>query len=150
MPLGLRASNPIDIEANVPIFCHTATLYWILQENAGGGRDPIETLMAIGGLTPGAQVRFGDMQKSGTWDFTITPSTPPVGTVLYWPQTPTHTAVVTGANQISGYNQNCVFTTAAAGTIYATCTPNAIRQGMTRCNTIAEDISLAFGAMLGI
>ncbi len=147
MPLGARAANPINTQAPLPIFCHTATLYWILQENAGGGLDPDATVIAAANLMP--QAFFTDTAKSGTWNFAITPSTPPVGTVLFWPQHPTHTAIVTGANQISGYNQSVVFAGAGAGPAYATCAPAAINPGLSECKTIGEAQVLAAAAMLG-
>jgi hypothetical protein len=55
------------------------------------------------------------------WDFTRSSVLPPPGTVLLWTNPPTHSAVVTSAGRIAGYNQQCVFPTIGSnGLTYGT------------------------------
>jgi hypothetical protein len=89
---------------------HVAVWYWArrLAEAQGlvmgGVLTPADLLMKICGLKGGPQEAMKALPKSGQWD--LKSKAPlPVDTVLYWADSPTHSAVVTGTDQTTGYNQ---------------------------------------------
>lgn len=95
--------------------CHTAVWCWAAMEawargwTRGSGL-PGPILERIGRrLTQGGQVEMLALARAGAWNFGTTKNTPEVGSVLLWPDSSTHVAVVSEPGQITGYNQTCIF-----------------------------------------
>ena len=113
MPLAQIATVAIPPIPNVPLTCHVATWYWAARTAQEQGlsvrKEPLVTLVNIATMRIPPQAAILGLTRSGNWDFSITPITPPLGTVLVWPNGGTHSAVVTGIRQISGYNQSVQF-----------------------------------------
>lgn len=116
MALGIQARTPIErVRMMAGAYtCHIATWYWAAREAQSrgltDGKDLETTVGNVASMPGGPEKTIKDILKSGKWDFAITPSLPPVGCVLYWPGTKeittTHSAVVTGPDAITGYNQS--------------------------------------------
>jgi hypothetical protein len=131
MSLAAQALTGIALPPGlVGITCHQAVWYWAALEAEAQGlvaAKPFITrmgnIMAIPGGGP--QNAMLAMPTSGNLDFaTNGGALPPVGTVLLWTASPTHSAVVT-ANGICGYNQACVLPVPNLGT-YSTGQPNQL------------------------
>lgn len=107
------ATEALQALPNVPGLnptCHIATWYWAAQVAQKSGRtaakSPTKTMHNIAAMAPAAQQAILNLANAaGTWNFGVTPSMPPPGSVLVWTGGGTHSAVVTGADQIHGYNQ---------------------------------------------
>ena len=66
---------------------------------------PAVTIGNIAAMNPNAQTAMLALPVSGQWDFSIVPTAPIAGSVLIWRNGATHSAIVTGPDRISGYNQ---------------------------------------------
>ncbi len=138
----------------IGITCHQASFYWAGEEATGRGqtppRTPAQRMGNLAGLPNPVQEAMLALRRSGKWDFAIVNNAlPPAGTVLLWPEGPTHSAVVT-AGGISGYNQACVFPHLPALGVYSTCVPAQLAGNRRLCFTIAEDDIVAQAVALGI
>ena len=146
--LADRPLTPVPPVPNVGLACHSVTWYWAAQEaqsrNAKFHKEALDTLMNIGSMPGGAQAAMLALPRSGSWDFSITPTTPPAGTVLLWTESPTHSAVVTGPGLITGYNQSCVFPT--KGSSISTGRLPELRADRQRCFTISDTTIVAAAA----
>ncbi len=116
MPLAAQAlvAIPLPPMMGGPLTCHAATWFWAAQEAQAQGltavKAPAVTFGNIVALLPNAQAALLALPVSGTWDFTITPGVlPAAGSVLVWRGGGTHSAIVTGLNQVTGYNQGVQF-----------------------------------------
>jgi hypothetical protein len=153
MSLAAQALNPIPaVGGIVGITCHQATWYWAALEAEALGliaAKPILTRMGNIATMPGGgpQQVMKTFPRIGPIDFSTNGGVlPALGTVLFWTQEPTHSAVVT-ANGITGYNQSCVLPVPAVGT-YTTGTPGQLTHNMRQCFMIAEaDIVKAAGGV---
>ena len=135
-----------------PITCHVATWYWAAQAAQAAGlsekKTPVEILNNICAMPVPAQPAMLALRQSGKWDFNITPMTPPVGCVLFWPNAGTHSAVVTNLNRISGYNQPAQFPHLAGQIGYTTASPAQLAATCSQCIVISEGIIIAKAAAL--
>ena len=124
------------------ITCHVAVWYWArrLAEAQGlvmgGVLEPKALLEKIAGMESGPQEAMKALPKSGQWDLKSPLLTPPVDTVLYWADLPTHSAVVTGTGRITGYNQGFLVGQAPVGG-FKTITTSEILPQYKLCSTIA-------------
>jgi len=137
----------------IPLTCHAAVWCWAAQEAQSRGltsrKTTKTTLENIVGLPKGPQQAMLALSRSGQWDFTITPTAPPAGTVLLWTESPTHTAIVLASGGIRGYNQKCVFPT-ATDFVMTTCTPDQIGADHKRCQTISETTIVTAAGRYGL
>lgn len=115
MALADRASRPVIVQyqnMDVAITCHVATFFWAALEARGhhGGiiANGLQILQNITGAGNLYAILAG-LPSAGTWDFRITPTTPPRGTVLLWVGDTNHSAVVIQKNLIAGHNQGHQF-----------------------------------------
>ena len=111
MPLEAQALVPVPVVPGMAgVTCHVATWYWAAQEAQALGlcavKTPAVTIGNIAFMNPNAQIAMLALPVAGAWDFATVPTLPPVGSVLLWRAAPTHSAVVTGLDRISGYNQS--------------------------------------------
>ncbi len=110
MPLGAQASVPIP-PSGVQITCHVAVWFWAAQEAQRIGltasKAPLATLQRIAAMPGGPQGAMLALPHVGAVNFAgpNPPNLPPIGTVLRWNSLPTHSAIVTGGDAITGYNQ---------------------------------------------
>ena len=142
MSLAKKASVPIPpLNLPVPILCHTATWIYAAQEAQDRGLSSRKTLEAIvsniADMPEGPQQAIINLARSGTWDFNKTPTTPMDGIVLLWLEGASHSAIVSGKNAISGYNQ--VQQWSDSGTRYATRNPENIEAKYKVVKTILEN-----------
>lgn len=92
--------------------CHVATWFWAAQEaqarGMSGMKAPLTTLQRIVAMPGGPQAAMMALPHVGMAHYAgaVLPVLPPRGTVLRWNSAPTHSAVVTGADAITGYNQS--------------------------------------------
>ena len=152
MALGIQARTPIErVRMMAGAYtCHMATWYWAAieaQSRKPATKKDLETIIGNINMMPkGPEEAMKDMPKTGTWDFGITPVTPPVGTVLFWPGTKeittTHSAIVTGKDQITGYNQSGWFlplrTLGAAGAEHSTMSVKDLDEKLRKVQIISE------------
>lgn len=122
--------------------CHVATWYWAAMaaqaDHRSTPKTPLQTLINIAGMQLPPQAAIIALVRSGNWDFRITPITPPVGSVLVWPSAATHSAVVTGINVISGYNQPAQFPHLAGQFGYTSASPAQLGPAHKRCAVVSE------------
>ncbi len=142
MSLAQKASVPIPpLDPPITILCHTAVWFYAAQEAQDRGLSPRKTTKAILGniaiMPEGPQQAMKGLPRSGTWDFNKTPTTPIDGTVLLWEVSPTHSAIVTGKDRISGYNQANLWPDSGMG--YSTRSPVNITKKYKVAQTILED-----------
>lgn len=152
MTLATEAANPIPPTPGANPACHAATWFWaakVAQAATGNNKTTLETLGNIASMNPSAQVAMGQLAQSGTWDFTKTPNTPPDGSVLYWPDGNTHSAVVTGNGQIHGYNQSTQFNN-IPNTGHNAASPNDLKPDQTTCKVISEATIVAEATRLNL
>lgn len=86
----------------------------------------------------------------GPFNFAAAPPLPAAGTVLLWTGGPTHSAIVTGANAVTSYNQGPCFN--VAGNMgHTTVTAADILPGQKLCDQIlAADIIHAAGVVFNL
>jgi len=136
----LAQQTDIQIPPIVQIKCHIAVWYWArrLAEAQGlvmgGVLDPKALLEKICGMEGGPQEAMKALPKSGQWALKMAP---PVDTVLFWADKPTHSAVVTGAGQVTGYNQAYLYGQSPVGGL-TTIDPSQIFPQFKLCFTIAQ------------
>jgi len=110
MSLAAQASVPIP-PSGVQMTCHVAVWFWAAQEAQRIGltaaKSPLATLQRIGAMANGPQRAMMNLPHVGAVNFAGVnpPNLPPIGTVLRWNSLPTHSAIVTGGDAITGYNQ---------------------------------------------
>lgn len=160
MDLGVRAASPIgefENEASLvhlagvvgrvedfpaPLSCHVAVWYWAKQqasrESSTFPPETLATAFRIAAMREGPQNAMLRVRRSGHWDFNLMGGAlPPIGTVLLWEQSPTHSAIVT-EHGITGYNQVCVFASNVTSRGYSHGQPRHILHGFRICVTIDE------------
>lgn len=137
-----------------PLTCHAATWYWAAMAAQAAGQSaaktPLQTFMNIANMQVPAQAAILALVRSGNWNFNITPSTPPVGSVLVWPNAGTHSAVVTGINVISGYNQPAQFPHLAGQFGYTSASPAQLAAAHKGCVVVSEATIVARAAALNL
>ncbi len=131
------------------ISCHVAVWYWArrLAEQRGlviGVLSARDLLMRIGSMTGAGQPAMLALPRSGQWDLNAKHQ-PPVNTVLLWTSGATHSAVVTGEGQITGYNQGFIYGQTPAS-VLATITSSQVLPAYRLCHTISETTILKAAA----
>lgn len=158
MPLAYRAMIAINV-AGVPILCHTATWFWAAQEAQQLGLTPAKapavTMDRIAGIQGGAQnaiLNLANQGQAGHWDFALPhmQNGPPVGSVLLWTASPTHSATVAQSGLIAGYNQGVVFPPLVGNVGFASRPAADLSPGMRRCRVIAEQTIVARAGALDL
>lgn len=119
MPLSVAALSPLPMIAlPVPLTCHVAVWFWAAQEAQARGlteaKAPQSTLQRIVAMPGGPQTAMMALPATGLLQLTAA-ALPPPGSVLRWSSGATHSAVVTGADAIAGYNQAQQFPGAGIG-----------------------------------
>lgn len=126
----------------VRITCHVATWMWAAlaaqMSQRGPRKTPMDLLGDIGAMNPACQPAILQVMRTSTWDFDATPGTPPVGSVLLWTDGATHSAVVSGPNLISGYNQCVQFPVFQGNVGHTHGHPDQIGVGHRQCVVISE------------
>jgi hypothetical protein len=154
MALAQQALNPLPLVPGVAITCHVATWFWAAQEahqrRLCAAKPALVTLGNIAGMALPPQPGILALLRSGTWDFGITPITPPAGTVLVWPDGATHSAVVTALNAITGYNQVAQFPALLNQFGHTTATPAQLAPAHRRCAVVAEDTLVTRAGQLNL
>jgi hypothetical protein len=154
MALAQHALTAIPPVPNVAMTCHVATWFWAALEaqaqNLCSAKPPLVTLGNIATMALPAQLAMLALVRSGTWDFGITPITPPVGNVLVWRDGGTHSAVVTALNAITGYNQVVQFPALQNQFGHTTGTPAQIAPAYRRCTVIAESTIVTRAGQLNL
>lgn len=154
MPLAQEATNAIPPVPGVGLTCHVATWYWAAREAQRLGltaaKPSLTTLGNIGGMAVAAQPAMLVLPRAGNWNFDITPGTPPAGSVLVWLAGATHSAVVTGPNLITGYNQVQQFQGLGNNTGHTTQPPTALAANQRLCVVIPEDVIVARAGALNL
>jgi hypothetical protein len=84
MPLAARALIPVPaVPGMAGITCHFATWFWAAQEAQQSGQTPVKTAAVtignIAAMVPDAQAAMLALPTTGTWDFSLVPTTPPAG-----------------------------------------------------------------------
>jgi len=134
--------------------CHVATWYWAARAAQAAGQStpktPLQILTNIVGMAVPAQAAMLALPRAGNWNFTITPITPPVGSVLVWPEGGTHSAVVTGLNVISGYNQPAQFPHLVGQWGYTSASPAQLGAAHKSCVVVSEATIIARAAALDL
>jgi len=152
MPLAAQALAPLPAIPGVAMTCHVATWFWAAQEAQALGLCPVKpaltTLGNIGAMA--AQPEMLALTRSGNWNFAITPGTPPAGSVLLWPLGATHSAVVTAANAITGYNQVVQFPVFIGNVGHTTGAPAQLAANQRLCVVISEATIVARAAALDL
>lgn len=153
MSLAQQALLPLP-NVGVPLTCHVATWFWAATEAQALGlssaKSPRSILQNIVAMNPAAQPEILLLPKSGNWNFNLTPVTPPAGSVLIWPTGGTHSAIITGNNAISGYNQGVQFP-AFIPNIGLTCARvNQLSANHMQCIVVAENTIVAKAAQLNL
>lgn len=113
MSLSTEAISKIPRLIGLNPTCHVATWYWAAQTaqraKLSTAKNTTKTIHNISAMAPlaaqQALIGLANTPGIGTWDFALFPSMPPVGSVLVWTAGATHSAVVTGEDQLHGYNQ---------------------------------------------
>lgn len=110
MTLEAQAAVPVPaVPGMAGVTCHFATWFWAAQEAQATGltapKTAAVTIGNIAAMNPDATAEILALPVTGQWDFSIVPTAPPAGSVLVWRGHPTHSAVSTGPNHITGYNQ---------------------------------------------
>jgi hypothetical protein len=124
------------------ITCHVAVWFWarrlaeVQGMVMGGVLEARDLLIKINDMEGGAQEAMKALPRSGQWDLKSPLLTPPVDTVLFWGDSPTHSAVVTGTGRITGYNQGYLLGQAPVGG-FSTITTSEIMIQYKLCFTIA-------------
>ena len=154
MPLAIRstAALPAVVGMGAPT-CHVATWFWAAKEAQALGLSAVKadavTLGNIGVMVPQAtMLALVGPGRSANWNFAITPATPPLGSVLIWPTGATHSAVVSAANAISGYNQPVQFPGVGVG--HTTNAPAALAANQGMCVVVSEAAIIARAAALNL
>jgi hypothetical protein len=128
----------------VPITCHVAVWFWAAQEAQArgltGAKAPATTLQRIVNLPGGPQAAMMNLAHAGAVNYggAALPALPPVGTVLRWATGATHSAIVTGPDAISGYNQGVQFVSAVGNTGRTQCRRADMAPGHRLCYMIPE------------
>ena len=158
MPLAYRAMIAINVPG-VPILCHTATWFWAAQEAQQLGLTPAKapavTMDRIAQIQGGAQNAILNLATQGQaahWDFALPhmQNGPPVGSVLLWTASPTHSATVAQNRQIAGYNQGVVFPALVGNVGFASRAVADLSPGMRRCRVISEQTIVAQAGALNL
>ncbi len=157
--LGVRASSPIDaferdaslgrfasfeiMNFPAPLACHVAVWYWAARrsvyESLWSSPSITDIALLIASMDRGPQNAMIGLRQSGQWDFDNADTIlPPVGTVLLWEQSPTHSAVVT-EHGITGYNQAVVFSPYITTAGHTHGQPNQVSARFRQCFTISEE-----------
>src|SRR5262245_60863347 len=114
MALSQQAQTPLppltfgNPPIPVPITCHVAVWFWAAQEAQARGltsaKAPGATLQRIVNLPGGPQAAMMGLAHVGAVDYNVAvlPGLPPAGTVLRWATGATHSAIVTGPDDIVG------------------------------------------------
>jgi hypothetical protein len=109
MALAAHALTPLP--PGPPITCHVAVWYWAAQEAQALGlaqaKAPMATLMRIAVMPGGAQGAMLALAHAAMANYfgPGMPPLPPPGTVLRWSSGATHSAIATGVDAVTGYNQ---------------------------------------------
>lgn len=110
MSLSIQASVAVPF-VGVQITCHVAVWFWAAQEaqrlGLTGAKSAQKTLERIAAMPGGPQPAMLALPHVGAVNFARAnpPNLPTIGTVLRWNSLPTHSAIVTGGDAITGYNQ---------------------------------------------
>lgn len=155
MTLALQALVALPVVPGVAMTCHVATWFWAAREAQALGlcavKAPIVTLGNIAAMGPlAAQPALLALPRSGTWNFAITPATPPDGHVLVWPAGGTHSAVVTAPNAITGYNQCAQFPVFVHNPGHTTGTPGQLAANQRVCSVVTEAAIVAAAAAMNL
>ncbi len=143
MPLANQVAQIPPIP-QVEYACHSAVWYWAAQEAQALQYTTVKTqettlgnivaipngpMAAMNGLPRGAALNLADPNLV----------LPPAGTVLLWTDGAGHAAVVTGPNQISGYNQIAQFVVPGNDRGFTQMAPAAVKPATAVCYPITED-----------
>jgi len=155
MALATQAVTALPVVPGVSLTCHVATWFWAAQEAQALGLSAPKLAGTILGniatMAPlAAQPAILALPRSGNWDFAITPGTPPVGSVLLWPLGGTHSAVVSAANAITGYNQGVQIPVFHNQFGHTTGSPAQIAANQRLCTVVAEQTIVARAAALNL
>jgi hypothetical protein len=126
------------------ITCHIAVWFWAAQEAQArgltGAKAPGATLARIVAMPGGPQNAMMALPHSGMVNYgaAMPPALPAAGTVLRWATGATHSAVVTGPDTITGYNQGSQFVTAIGMPGRTQCRRADMAAGQRICYTIPE------------
>jgi hypothetical protein len=154
LPPGLTYGNP-PIPA--VITCHIAVWFWAAQEAQARGltnaKAPTATLQRIVAMPGGPQNALMALPHAGMVQYAgpVLPPLPPPGTVLRWATGATHSAIVTGLDAITGYNQGQQFVTAIGQPGRTVCQRAAMAPGHVACYMIDENTVVnAAGAVFNL
>jgi hypothetical protein len=154
MALANQALHALPVVPGVALTCHVATWFWAAQEAQQRGlcaaKPAMATLGNIATMAVPAQPAILALVRSGNWDFAITPTTPPDGCVLLWPLQGTHSAVVSAANAITGYNQGVQLPVFHNQFGHTTGAPGQLAAHQRLCKVIAEDTIVLQAAALDL
>ncbi len=154
MPLAAQALAPLPVVPGVALTCHVATWFWAAQEAQALGmcavKPVLTTLGNIAAMAPAAQPEILALVRAGSWNFGITPVTPPAGSVLLWPLGGTHSAVVSAPNAITGYNQVVQFPAFPGLFGHTTRTVAQLGANHRLCAVIPESVIVARAAALNL
>jgi hypothetical protein len=140
----------------VPITCHVAVWFWAAQEAQAqgltGAKAPQATLQRIAAMPGAPQGAMLALPRvpGVAFNFAAAPPLPAAGTVLLWTGGPTHSAIVTGPNALTSYNQGPCFN--VGGNMgYTTVTAADNLPGQNLCYQIlAADIVHAAGVVFNL
>ena len=154
MPLAQIATVAIPPIPNVALTCHVATWYWAARTAQEQGlsvrKDQLAILGNIATMRIPPQAAILGLARSGNWNFSITPTTPPLGTVLLWPNRGTHSAVVTRTRQISGYNQSVQFPHLAGQFGLTIAAPDQLAPAFQSCVVVSEETIVRCAGQLNL
>ena len=134
MPLEIIAKTPINADKNY-LTCHVATWYWAAQtaierKLIDDNKTTLARLKAIATMDSGkgsgpqnAILSITDRIKFDIKNFL------PLGDVLLWCNNATHFAVITGTDEITGYNQVAQFKIPGRNTGHTSCSREDLQQG---------------------
>jgi hypothetical protein len=150
MSLTQQAMTPVPAltYGNPPIpaviTCHIAVWFWAALEAQARGlttrKTATETLERIVRMPGGAQGAMMALPHVGMADYGVPapPALPPAGTVLRWSSGATHSAIVTGPDAITGYNQGAQFVSAVGIPGRTQCRGGEMAPGHRACYMIPE------------
>src|SRR5690606_18955771 len=107
-------------------------------------------LQNIAGMDPAPQPAMLKVARSGNWDFGRTPATPPDGSVVLWLAGATHSAVVSAAGSITGYNQVVQFPPLQPNVGHTTGQVGQLAANQRVCVVIAEETIVGVAAGLDL
>lgn len=156
MALAQQALTPLPTVPGVILTCHVAVWYWAAQEaqarNLTGTKAPLTTLQRIAAMPAGPQNAMMALPHIATINLTLAlPPLPARGHVLRWASGATHSAIVTGPDAITGYNQGQQFPAVAGNAGRTVCRRNEVHVAHGVCAILSEnDIVHAAGVVFNL